>query len=66
MKYLSFEQLSRNLGGRSRTTIYRDMKLGLLPMPIKIGRRVYWNENEVEAVLEALRLPQPSNPATEE
>ena len=30
MKYLSFNELSLKLGGRSRSTIYRDVELGRL------------------------------------
>ena len=42
------------LGGRDRTTIYRDVDAGRLPSPIKLGSRVYWREEEIEAVLLAL------------
>ncbi len=56
MHYLSFADLCRKLGGRSRSTIYRDLQLGRLPMPIKIGHRVYWNETEVEVAVEAHRI----------
>jgi prophage regulatory protein len=60
MKYLSFSKLSARLGGRTRSTIYRDLELGRLPMPFKIGHRVYWNETEVEVAVEAHRI----NPRT--
>ena len=52
MKYLSFNELSMKLGGRSRSTIYRDVELGRLPKPIKIGGRIYWLEHKVDEVLE--------------
>jgi prophage regulatory protein len=52
MKYLSFSDLQDKLGGRGRTTIYRDVEMGRLPKPVKIGARLYWNEAEVDAVLE--------------
>lgn len=55
MKYLSFAELRERLGGRSRTTIYRDLDLGRLPQPIKIGSRLYWSESEVEVAVEAHR-----------
>ena len=51
MKYLSFNELSLKLGGRSRSTIYRDVELGRLPKPIKIGGRIYWLEHKVDEVL---------------
>lgn len=54
MKYLTFQDLQQKLGGRSRSSIYRDLDLGRLPKPIKFGARLYWNEDEIEATLEAM------------
>lgn len=54
MKYLSFNELSLKLGGRSRSTIYRDVELERLPKPIKIGGRIYWLEDRVDEALEHL------------
>ncbi|WP_071672931.1 helix-turn-helix transcriptional regulator [Nioella nitratireducens] len=51
MRYLSFADLQSKLGGRGRTTIYRDVELGRLPKPMKIGARLYWNEAEIDAAL---------------
>jgi len=51
MRYLSFPDLQAKLGGRGRTTIYRDVELGRLPKPVKIGARLYWNESEIDAAL---------------
>ncbi|WP_083792065.1 helix-turn-helix transcriptional regulator [Roseobacter sp. GAI101] len=53
MHYLSFSQLQDKLGGRGRTTIYRDVHLGRLPKPMKIGSRLYWNEADIDATLQA-------------
>jgi prophage regulatory protein len=53
MNYLSFSDLQAKLGGRGRTTIYRDVDLGRLPKPVKIGSRLYWNEAEIDATLQA-------------
>lgn len=53
MNYLSFPDLQAKLGGRGRTTIYRDVDLGRLPKPIKLGSRLYWNEAEIDAALAA-------------
>jgi predicted DNA-binding transcriptional regulator AlpA len=53
MKYLSFSDLQAKLGNRGRTTIYRDVDLGRLPKPLKIGSRLYWNEADVDATLAA-------------
>ena len=54
MNYLSFRDLQAKLGGRGRTTIYRDCENGRLPKPVKVGSRLYWNEADVDAALAAL------------
>jgi prophage regulatory protein len=51
MTYLSFRDLQAKLGGRGRTTIYRDVELGRLPKPIKLGSRLFWNDAEIDAAL---------------
>ena len=51
MKYLSFSELQQKLGGRGRSTIYRDVAAGRLPKPIKFGSRLYWIEAEVDEAL---------------
>ena len=48
MKYLNFTELRAKLGGRGRTTVYRDVEEGRLPKPIKIGSRLYWIESAVD------------------
>ena len=53
MKYLTFNELRTKLGGRGRTTIYRDCEAGRLPQPIKFGARLYWIEADIEAALTA-------------
>jgi len=53
MRYLSFRELQNKLGGRGRTTIYRDVDLGRLPKPVKIGSRLYWSEADIDATLQA-------------
>jgi prophage regulatory protein len=53
MRYLTFSDLQKKLGGRGRTTIYRDVDLGRLPKPIKLGSRLYWNEADIDATLQA-------------
>lgn len=54
MQYLSFHELQTKLGGRGRTTIYRDVDQGRLPKPTKIGSRLYWNEADVDAAIASL------------
>lgn len=55
MKYLSFTELRQNLGGRGRSTVYRDIDQERLPKPIKLGGRLYWVESEVDAALDKQR-----------
>ena len=55
MKYISFRDLQNKMGGRSRTSIYRDFGPdGWLPKPTKIGSRLYWNEADVDAAIASL------------
>lgn len=53
MNYITLAQLSKKLGGRSRSSLYRDFdpKDGFLPAPIKIGARLYWIESEIDAAI---------------
>ncbi|MGK7650875.1 helix-turn-helix transcriptional regulator [Roseovarius sp. B08] len=51
MKYLSFSELRQKLGGRGRSTVYRDIEAGRLPKPIKLGGRLYWIERQVDEAL---------------
>lgn len=51
MRYLSFSDLQDKLGGRGRTTIYRDVELGRLPKPLKIGSRLYWVESQIDEAI---------------
>lgn len=48
MRYLNFNELRAKLGGRGRSTIYRDVENGRLPKPLKLGSRLYWVEAEVD------------------
>jgi prophage regulatory protein len=53
MKYLSFTELRAKLGGRGRTTVYRDVDDGRLQKPIKLGGRLYWVETDVDDAISA-------------
>jgi predicted DNA-binding transcriptional regulator AlpA len=55
MHYLSFPDLQAKIGGRSRSSIYRDIEMGRLPQPIKFGARLYWVESEIDAALAEAR-----------
>lgn len=51
MQYLSFRKVQEKLGGRGRSSIYRDVEQGRLPKPIKFGGRLYWVEADIDAAL---------------
>lgn len=55
-RYLTLNQLREKLGGRSRSSIYRDLEKGHIPNPIRIGSRLYWCEAEVDDFLKTRRL----------
>ena len=52
---LSFKALRAKLGDRSRSACYEDIKLGRLPVPIKIGRNNYWSEEVIDSLIEKLQ-----------
>lgn len=61
MRLLSLQQLSEKLGGRSRSSIFRDVDNGRLPRPIKLGARNYWEQLEVEKAIAELRSVRADN-----
>lgn len=52
--YLTLTELRAKLGNRSRSAIYIDLAAGRLPQPVKLGGRLYWPEDAVEAHLRAM------------
>lgn len=50
-RYMTMSQLSQKLGGRSRSSLYRDIEAGRLPNPIKLGRRCYFRETEIDEAM---------------
>ncbi len=48
VRYITLNQLSEKLGGRSRSSLYRDLENGQIPNPIRVGGRLYWIEEEVD------------------
>ncbi|MDP3961591.1 MAG: transcriptional regulator [Pseudorhodobacter sp.] len=58
MKYLNFKDLRARLGNRSRSVIYLDLTAGRLRQPVKLGGRLYWPEDDVDAHLRALRTSE--------
>lgn len=51
MKLISFSELRQILGGRGRTSIYRDIEHNRLPKPIKFGARCYWRIEDINAAI---------------
>lgn len=54
MKLLRFPELSKKLGGRSRSSIFRDMRDRKFPQPIALGcsgRSIAWDEQAVDTWL---------------
>lgn len=54
-RYLTLTELRSKLGNRSRSAIYLDLEAGRLPQPLKLGGRLYWPEDEVDAHLRNMR-----------
>ena len=54
MKYLTLQQLSQKLGGRARSSIYRDLEFSRLPQPIRLGGRIYWCEQDIDALMQTI------------
>lgn len=61
-RLVRFPELQSLLGGVSRAKIERDVAAGILPPPLKIGRRaVAWKWSEIQAYLDSLqRVPADS------
>lgn len=49
--YLTMKQLSAKLGGRSETSIRRDIVDGYLPQPTKLNGTILFNEDHVEELM---------------
>jgi len=55
LRYITLDRLCSILGGRSRSSLYRDLANGDIPTPIQIGSRKYWCEEEVHEFLKSRR-----------
>lgn len=53
-RYLTLNELRAKLGNRSRSAIYNDLAAGRLPAPLKLGGKLYWPEDAIDAHLKAL------------
>lgn len=50
-KLIAAQAVKERFGGISHMTLYRWTKSGVLPEPVQINGRNYWNENDIDAVL---------------
>lgn len=48
MKLITFADVQKKFGNRSRAAIYVDMKERGFPKPLKIGKCNYWDEKVVD------------------
>lgn len=55
MTKLTLERLSevRRRMGRGRTSIFNDVRAGLIPPPIHVGRLSCWPAHEIDAIIAA-------------
>lgn len=51
MNYISMKQLQKKRGDVGRNAVYTDVENGILPRPLKIGRRIFWIEEEVDTAM---------------
>jgi|TARA_Y100000385_G_scaffold125893_1_gene130907 predicted DNA-binding transcriptional regulator AlpA len=59
MKLITFDELRNKLGGRARSSIYLDLEHARLPTPLKLGGRLYWEEDQINKwIKERLRQGQ--------
>ena len=56
MKLIPFNKLRERLGGRSRASVYRDIEANRIPQPIKLGGRLYWSEEVLDAFIVSLSI----------
>jgi prophage regulatory protein len=54
MKLLSFKEVQVILGGRSRSSIYRDVASKTIPQPYKLAGRVFWRDDEIFDFIKSL------------
>ena len=57
-KMLTTSEVREILGGRSRSAVYTDIAEGRLPQPLRLGGRIYWQANELDAHLRAMTEAQ--------
>ncbi len=55
MNILPLKEVQFRTGGKSRTTLWRDVRAGRFPAPVRVGaNRIGWLESEIEEWQESL------------
>ena len=54
MKLLTIKEVQEILGGRSRSSIYRDIELNRIPLPYKYGSRTLRRDDDIDQMLNSL------------
>ncbi len=58
-RYITLDQVSAKLGGRSKASLYRDIAAGRLPKPIRFGRRCYFRETDIDVAMDTAEATGP-------
>ena len=58
--FITSVELREMLGGIAHGTLTQNVEAGILPCPIRLGRKLLWYENEVYEALAARRVKRKS------
>lgn len=50
-RYITVDQLRVKLDGHSLSSIFHDLEYSCLPNTVRIGKRLCWDEDEIDAFL---------------
>ena len=54
--FITSSELREMLGGVAHGTLTKNVEAGILPSPIRLGRKLFWYEQEVYEALAARRV----------
>ena len=54
--FITSVELRKMLGGVAHGTLTKNVEAGILPCPIRLGRKLFWYEQEVYEALAARRV----------
>ena len=58
--FITSAELRAQLGGVAHSTLTQNVNAGVLPCPIRLGRKLLWYENELYEALAAQRVKRKS------